>query len=759
MDAIAIIADMVKEAEKHADDLSKDRIRAVEYYMGVMKDTPSDVGRSQMVKRTVRAQIKKVLPSMMRTIFASDKIVEFQPVGPQDDAGAEQATDYMNLVVVPEADVRKAAESAIHDALLLRNGIIKWWWDEKTVVSTSSHSGLMDDAFAQLVADDGVEVLEHTERVEQVMPPGGMAAEQVVVHDCKIKRTTVKGKTCAAAVPRERFLIHPDATSLEDSILTGDKTPLTRSDLIAMGYDADLINGLPLATDEDDESDTRRDFIDDGDEAHRANQPVDYYDIYVRFDKDGDGIAELRHMCFAGGLGERNLLMDEECDEVQFCDVKVMAQPHQWEGTSLADDLMDLQRAETVLMRQTLDNIYWTNNPQPTVQEGAVINMDAVLNPEFGKPIRVKMGTDARAAVNYNPVPFVANQSFAMLEYLDKEASDRTGVSDMSSGLPPDALQNVTAKASAMIEQAGIGQTEMMVRTVADGLRRLFLGLLRLTIRHQDVPKMVRLRDEWVEFDPRHWNAEMDCSVNTGLGAGTRERDMMMMSQVMAAQEKLLAGFGPDNPFVKPENVWAATSKMIEAAGLKPPELYFTEPDPQEVQQKLEAMRNQPDPETVKAQARMQELQMKAQVDAQMKQMEIQAQAQLDQQKMKLDMEAEAARMQVARDKEMAQMQADLQVKEAERQAELEKQARDMEFKREELNAKMRLEYVKLGLTTNDEGDPIQQSVADMQAMMAQVQNMLAATQAFAAAGNRAKRVVRDENGDIVGVVPVERMN
>ena len=120
-----------------------------------------------------------------------------------------------------------------------------------------------------------------------------------------------------------------------------------------------------------------------------------------------------------------------------------------------------------------------------------------------------------------------------MLEYLDKEASDRTGVSDMSSGLPPDALQNVTAKASAMVEQAGIGQAEMMVRTVADGLRRLFLGLFKLTIRHQDVPKMVRLRGEWVEFDPRQWNAEMDCTVNTGLGAGTRERDMMMMQQVM----------------------------------------------------------------------------------------------------------------------------------------------------------------------------------------------------------------------------------
>ena len=91
-DNIAIIADMVREAEKHADDLSKDRIRAVEYYQGIMRDTPSDVGRSQMVKRTVRAQIKKVLPSMMRTIFGSDTIVEFQPVGPQDEEASEQAS-------------------------------------------------------------------------------------------------------------------------------------------------------------------------------------------------------------------------------------------------------------------------------------------------------------------------------------------------------------------------------------------------------------------------------------------------------------------------------------------------------------------------------------------------------------------------------------------------------------------------------------------------------------------------------------------
>jgi hypothetical protein len=123
---------------------------------------------------------------------------------------------------------------------------------------------------------------------------------------------------------------------------------------------------------------------------------------------------------------------------------------------------------------------------------------------------------------------------------LRQEAIDRTGISDASSGMAPDALQNMTAKATALVEQAGIGQTELMVRTFAQGLRRVFKGLLGLTIKHQDRPRAVRLRGKWVTFDPRNWNAGMDATVNTGLGAGTRERDMLMIQMIQQLQEKLL---------------------------------------------------------------------------------------------------------------------------------------------------------------------------------------------------------------------------
>lgn len=664
----AVVADMVKEAEIHADDMSYDRVRAAEYYRGEMKDTPADSGRSRIVSRDVRAHMKKVLPSITRTILGSDEIVEFLPAGPGDEESAQQASDYINYVIASEVDLYNVIYDAVHDAGLLRNGVIKWWYEEKQTVRISSHSGLDEAGYAELAGDPAVEVLEYT------AAPDVIDGQEVVLIDTKIRRTEVSRCPRVGTVPRERFLIHPDATSLDDSLLTGEKTELRRGDLIAMGYDPDVINNLPLSDEDDCEEESRRDFVKNTDEAHRPNDPIDYYDLYVRYDADGDGIAELRHMCFAGGLTEKHLLVDDECDEVQFADITLMRQPHQWEGISLFDDLEDLQRVKTVLLRQTLDNLYWQNNPQPVYQEGAVKNPDAVLNPEFGKPIRVRDGIPANQAYYIQQVPFVARDSFGMMEYIDGEAQDRTGVNDASAGLAPDALQNMTAKASAMVEQGGIAQTEFMVRTVAQCLKRVFNGLLRLIIRHQDKPRIVRLREEWVEFDPRDWNAEMDSVVNVGLGAGTRERDMMVMQQIMGLQQTLLQGFGPDNPFVKPENVYNALSRLVESAGLKTPSLYFTEPDPAEIQQKMAAAQNAPSPEQVKAQIEMAREDKKAQTAMAIKDKEIQAN----------------------RDKEQAQMVADLNVKSADRQARSQDNAEKLraDMAKEELRATIEREKI-----------------------------------------------------------------
>ncbi|HEV7321557.1 MAG TPA: hypothetical protein VGO04_23375 [Ensifer sp.] len=110
-------------------------------------------------------------------------------------------------------------------------------------------------------------------------------------------------------------------------------------------------------------------------------------------------------------------------------------------------------------------------------------------------------------------------------------------------------------------------------------------------------------------FDPRHWNAGMDATVNTGLGAGTRERDMLTIQMIQQLQEKLLTTLGPDNPYVSPDNLYNGIAKTVEAAGLKSPDLYFTKPTREDIQRRMQAAQPQQQPD-----AAMQQLQMQMQL-------------------------------------------------------------------------------------------------------------------------------------------------
>ena len=169
----SVMAQMIIAAENHTDEMQKDRLKATEYYNGELKDVPSDEGRSSVTSRDVRDEIKKVLPSVMRTLLGSDVVGEYQPAREGDEGFAKQATDYINRVVAPEVDLRRHVESAAHDALLLRNGILRWSWDEKREALVSSHTGLEEEAFSILVGAPEVELLGHSERVEIVSTPEG----------------------------------------------------------------------------------------------------------------------------------------------------------------------------------------------------------------------------------------------------------------------------------------------------------------------------------------------------------------------------------------------------------------------------------------------------------------------------------------------------------------------------------------------------------------------------------------------------------
>lgn len=59
-------------------------------------------GKSSIVTGEVAEAIDGALPALIRIFTGSDQIVVADPVGPGDEAGAKQATDYLNYIFMKD---------------------------------------------------------------------------------------------------------------------------------------------------------------------------------------------------------------------------------------------------------------------------------------------------------------------------------------------------------------------------------------------------------------------------------------------------------------------------------------------------------------------------------------------------------------------------------------------------------------------------------------------------------------------------------
>jgi hypothetical protein len=287
-------------------------------------------------------------------------------------------------------------------------------------------------------------------------------------------------------------------------------------------------------------------------------------------DYDGDGIAELRKVCCMGSGYQvvRNL----PASYIPFADFPCDPEPHTspLEAMSIFDITRDLQEIKSEILRNTLDSLAQSIHPRTAVVEGQV-NIDDVLNNETGAIIRMR----APGMVQAMTTPFAGQAAFTMMEYMDQIKEDRTGMSKAAMGLNADALQSSTKAAVNATISASHGRIELIARILAEGMKKLFKGILFLVTTHQDKERMVRLRDEWVAIDPRHWNAGMDASINIGLGNGDTNERLQALMMIMAKQEQILQQLGPQNPLVTPQQFSNTLRKIVELSGFKDASSYF----------------------------------------------------------------------------------------------------------------------------------------------------------------------------------------
>lgn len=660
----AIIANQIELAKSH-DKATRQtpREKALDYFLGNMdKYVPPEANRSKVVSRDVADTISRMLPGIMRVFTASDRMALAEPTDDEDIEFARQATDGLNYVFWKDNDGYQVVYDATWDALLNGNGIVKTYYDDTPVYSTSFHSGLTEDQVALLVQDEGTEVLAQTAREEMVEDPETGEPVPVQLFDLKIKRKKFDGSFVIDTIPGEDFLIHGDATDTEESPFNDHWQRKTRSDLVAMGYDKDEVAAIPSAAKNDTaEAIARLNTSDDTDATDSSMELVDYHECFVRIDVDGDGEAELIRACYAGSTNGKLLDWEVWEDEGPFDDIKCEPIPHRWVARSVADETIDIQDVKTVLSRSLLNGTYWSTNPQ-RFATGKIRNPDQLDNPTFGGTV---FGDPNSTVVNLE-IPFKGDIALQGIAYMDEVAQRRTGISRQTMALDPDALQNETAESVRDRKDISYGQTEILARNMASGWSKVFRKLMRLMIKHQDYARKVMFNGKQVVIDPRYWNADMNVTINVGLGTGSRDRDLAMLGQVLQSQlmlaDRFMAAGATEDAIDMLPKVIQTMTKMAESAGIRNPEDFYPEYTQEKVA-KLKAMAaekaKQPPPEVQLEQMKQQAAAQQAQVDAQLT-------LQVEAGKLQAGAEAERMKAEGNAVKEQAQMEADLQVKDAE---------------------------------------------------------------------------------------------
>lgn len=702
----AIIRSQIDIATGHiGGEITEERRQSLEYYYSEPYGNELE-GRSQVVTSEVQDVIETIMPDLMQMFAASDEMVRFEPHGEEDIEQAEQATAYVNYVFGRDNNGFEILHDLIKDALLQINGFAKIFWDEQQVVTRHEMYDLDEDEYMGLLSEEGVELVEHTERLsdevmeiaKQMLPNlGDIDPEELEpqlvkaglkdipkTHDVVIRRRRMKGKVKVVNVPPEEFLINRRAKDIDGSLFTAHKVSKTMTELIQEGYDEDLVNSLPSHDEleynqervarfkRDDEWPYETDFTD------ASTRPVWVVECYMRVDYDEDGEAELRKITVAG---DAYIILDnEEIDEIPFISITPIRMPHKFFGRSVASQVMDLQLIKSTVWRQLLDNMYQVNNSRFAISER--VDLDDYLSQRVGGAVRVRGSGAVGDAIQPMQTQPLGDYAYPLLEYIDTVRELRTGITRYSQGMDAESLNKTYGGLSAILNRSQ-QRTLLIGRIFAEtGIREMMRKILRLSVKHQDKERMIRLQGEFVKFDPKTWDTSMDLVVQVGLGHGTEESKMAASGGILEMQTQAIEMQGGANgPLVDLHNVSNAFGDHVRSLGFKNPDLYrqpikkgFQAPEPKgedDAMMDLAKQQMQIEAETKKA-------------ELQLKQLETQTELKRKQQEMEMELQ-----------RKREEMIAKLALEEAEMKAQL-------ELKRAELIGTAELQKLKTGATIED---------------------------------------------------------
>lgn len=544
-------------------DMSNERQEILRYYHGELPERQSN-GNSSYVSQDVYDGVEGLKALLLETFSAGTDVIQFAPQNGDDVAKARVCTAYTNYIIHRQNDGFSIYRDVLHDALIARNGVAKVYWDQAEEVIEEEFEDLLPDEIDALLADPEAE-LSNLNDVDGRF-------------NGTLRITKNKSQVRIEVVPPEEFVISPMSQHMNDGFVAHRRI-MRKADLLAMGFDPDLIDEIGSEEDPLGENYAERYYRHEQtgpsklspDELNNQEQmqEIVVYESYVEADMEGDGLARL-YKCISAG----NTVLDcEQVDRRPFICFAAIPTSHTYYGENFAYKLVPTQNARTALMRSILDHAAVTTNPRYLVNKGSLTNPRELLDNRLGGIVNVTR-PDGVVPLSQNPLnPFI----FQTIQALEDDAENTSGISKLSQGLNKDAVSKQNS--AAMVENlVSLSQqrSKIVARNFANNfLKPLFMEVYRLAVENEDEEKIVDVAGEYVAIAPSEWEQRKDVEVSFKLGYGEQERE----AQKYQALHTALTQDPGVQPFYSPQGRYAMIRQIMLSAGIKDVDTYLLPPE------------------------------------------------------------------------------------------------------------------------------------------------------------------------------------
>lgn len=560
----------------NSSEMATERLQSTYEYAGISEGHLKPNGVSKIVSSDTTETIEAYLALISELMFNNNRLAKFRAwsVSPAAISAANDASDAVNYTIFKKNNGWELLNTWVKAALLWKNSVIRWDFVEDMSVKFEEYDSLTEEALDLKLADKDIDVVG-----ELYFNPATNVYE-----DVRLKRTTDMSRVKIENVPPENFRISRDASTIEDANFVGIQVEMTRSEIRKHWPDvASQITewgDLPDSADNWDSSMYSTDVAvrkkvtgqaywqgegDGTSDLLEANRNVSVTECWMRVDRDGDGIAELKHFIIAGS----EILHEEDCSYVPLASLSPFEIPYEFYGLSVADMTRSTTLTSTAILRGFVENTYLTNY-SPKLADPNVVDFSALQNM---KPKQIiPTNGNPQGAVADLPPSTISAGTVPLLQHLQVHKEQATGMSKAAQGLNDELYVSGNSEVKlSQVMSASQKRIQHIVRRFAEGgFKRLCEGVYKcMRANLDDMTVMSDRRNSILQVDLKNLPDSMELEVDVDLGensnANKREKLMAIASNLIPMLES--AGQGA---ILKPDAVATIAYEFINAMDLKP---------------------------------------------------------------------------------------------------------------------------------------------------------------------------------------------